>query len=515
MADEFRVYGPPGTGKTTWLARTATADARRYGEDQVSICSLTNAAVREVMGRDTPLDTENVTTLHARCKRSLHAPAPAEDAVKLFVDEYPNHARDLPQSLFRDKEDDEAETILSGGRLTPYERMNLARQQMLPIDTWDSDAAYFASHWLDFCEQMHQLDYTGWLESARDEGALPEQQVVYVDEAQDHTPLQLDVIRNWRAKQRVLIGDDDQNLYEWSGAMPRAFLSPELDADHESVLSQSYRVPRSVHALATDWILGASYRHPKEYAPRDADGKVVRHPFSLMDAELGLLPEGLLQDAGTYMVLASCGYMLDPIIGLLRDRGIPFHNPYRPSNKKWNPLGSARERLTVFRKSRWTGSDVTSWASALKKGAFLPERRDPLLAWCQSHPDDHVRWEWVESVFPEQILDRIWSRDLRIFTDFRRTGLTGSWDYAIKVMERPESEREPRIIIGTIHSVKGGQADHVYLMPDLSRAGFLEYATTETRDRIIRLFYVGMTRSYRTLYLCNSSGGSFVQWKAA
>ena len=71
MTLEYRIYGPPGTGKTTWIARKAAEYADAFGPDQVSICSMTRSAVREVAGRDLPVPAENISTLHARCRRSL------------------------------------------------------------------------------------------------------------------------------------------------------------------------------------------------------------------------------------------------------------------------------------------------------------------------------------------------------------------------------------------------------------------------------------------------------------
>jgi len=517
--EEFRVYGPPGTGKTTWLADHAGQDAESYGADQVSVCSLTNAAVREAVGRDLPLDKENVTTLHARCKRSLVAPPPAESLIDEFIREYPAMVRSLPESLVRGKpsDEDEAETILSGGRLTPYERLNLNRQMLIPGDQWDHDVTYFAKHWLDFCLQMGHGDYTSWLEDARDKGTLPIQQVVYVDEAQDHTPLQLDVIRKWRTRKLILVGDDDQNLYEWSGALPEAFLHPELDKGHEETLEQSYRVPAKIHSLAVRWISQAMERHPKVYRPREGDpGRIEMPQYSGEDAkDRGELPPGLLQEEGSYMILASCGYMLDPLVSLLKTSGIPFHNPYRVANKKWNPLDSSREKLMAFvKEGRWTGDEVASWASVLKTGVFRRGMRERFLPWCEKMGDRPIEDEYLESVFQDQVLERILRRDLTIFTDHRRTGLTGSWDYAVRVMQRPD--RQPRLIVGTIHSVKGGQADHVYLLPDLSRAGGYEYGMSDTRDRIIRLFYVGMTRARESLHLLSPTGaGHTVRWGPA
>jgi DNA helicase II / ATP-dependent DNA helicase PcrA len=61
----------------------------------------------------------------------------------------------------------------------------------------------------------------------------------------------------------------------------------------------------------------------------------------------------------------------------------------------------------------------------------------------------------------------------------------------------------PKVIVGTIHSVKGGEADVVYLFPDLSQAGDAHYQRFgPPRDSLIRLFYVGATRARETLYIC-------------
>ena len=66
---------------------------------------------------------------------------------------------------------------------------------------------------------------------------------------------------------------------------------------------------------------------------------------------------------------------------------------------------------------------------------------------------------------------------------------------------------DPRVVVGTIHSVKGGEADVVYLFPDLSRAGDAQYRVTGApRDSVIRVFYVGATRARETLYICQPEG---------
>jgi superfamily I DNA/RNA helicase len=74
----------------------------------------------------------------------------------------------------------------------------------------------------------------------------------------------------------------------------------------------------------------------------------------------------------------------------------------------------------------------------------------------------------------------------------------------------------PRIIVGTIHSVKGGEADTVILLPDLTPAAYFDFeAGGDGEASTRRLFYVGMTRARRRLVLCGARPRQYaVQWGA-
>jgi superfamily I DNA/RNA helicase len=70
---------------------------------------------------------------------------------------------------------------------------------------------------------------------------------------------------------------------------------------------------------------------------------------------------------------------------------------------------------------------------------------------------------------------------------------------------------EPKVVVGTIHSVKGGEADVVYLFPDLSRAADAQYQRFgPARDSVIRVFYVGATRAREILYICSGESATAV-----
>ena len=71
--------------------------------------------------------------------------------------------------------------------------------------------------------------------------------------------------------------------------------------------------------------------------------------------------------------------------------------------------------------------------------------------------------------------------------------------------------RAPQVIVVTIHSVKGGEADCVYMFPDLSSAAAAQYQIVgPPRDAVTRLMYVALTRAKEKLVICQSETGMAV-----
>lgn len=525
---EHHLYGPPGTGKTTWIAEKAAECAERFGGDQVSLCSLTNTAIKEVISRRIEIPAENISTLHKRCKISLAAGKPAERYVREFIKDNPGWASTdgctpcLPVRMVENgtipDENNPSETLVSGGSLSLYEQSQILRQRLIPRDRWPNMVRQFSDAWEGWCRSTGKMDFTGWLEISIQAKSLPPQQVIFVDEAQDHTPLQLAAIRAWDARTVVLVGDDDQCLYEWSGSIPSEFFGKNLTG-REVVLEQSYRVPRAVHRWASRFAKRINHRKDKVYMPRDFEGSVQLLDYSISDSRYdGILPSSLLQNPDeTYMIIAACGYMLDPIMECLKARGIPFYNPYRKTQYKWNPLTIPGERLEIFlRKDRlWTGAEAFRWGELLRShDVYKPGKKQEFLSLCAKRGSQLLLAEDLSNHFLDESLEMIMKRDMKIIKNHRQaTGFPGAWDYAIDVFSKSAEERKPRLTIGTIHSVKGGEADNVYLIPDLSPSGTDEYMGSES-DRIHRLFYVGITRAKKNLFLCSQSRAYYaINWE--
>ena len=410
--------------------------------------------------------------------------------------------RSIPKTLYQSPDRDEPR----GKVVTHYEESQILRQRLIPPEGWPRDVREWHEVWSDWMRQTHRMDYTAWLEACLvDRDVLPEQAVVCVDEAQDHTPLQLAVLRSWNTEHMVMWGDDDQCLYAFTGADPARFFDHPVET--ESVLSQSYRIPPAVHLIASSITSKMHSRAPKEYTPAGHAGRASMSPLSLEDPRL---LDRIAEMEGSRMVLATCEYMLADLVSRLREIGVAFHNPYRKIARAWNPLDAPSERLEAYLSGEMTGSAIASWADMLPAKAYRPEQRTRFIEEMRTMRGRNVLRSRLAQAFHDHSMKRIARRDPRLFTEFPRTSLP-SWKYMLNVLRRGDDWRDPQVVVGTIHSVKGGEADTVLIAPDMSPAAFREAAWDP--DTMLRTFYVGVTRARHNLSLLAPSYPTSVDWR--
>lgn len=538
VENEYRRIGPPGTGKThnirgnveravaAWMERNP---GKGPGDcKDVMICSLTKAAAAEVLSR-VPLGRDCVATLHAHAWRGLDRPPIFGDK---DIDDW--NSRCQPQHRMaksgkarsEDEVQDSVAASASGNDL--LELYGVFRARLTDRSLWPTHLQAFADEYESYKRAAGRTDFSDVIDDAyrHMETAPGSPSVIFVDEAQDSSAAELRLIRRWgeRADRFILVGDPDQNLYEWRGSDPAAFYATEIPPDNQRVLAQSYRVPRAVHEAAMRIIRRVSGRHDVDYYPRDADGVVRRSNYSLSGYSASMVASEVerdLTDGKSVMVLASCEYLLKGITSEFKRRAMPYWNPYARDRGEFNPLhptngvGAAKRVLDYLRPDAsvygdewrlWTGSELKHWIEVMQaSGWLLHGAKTQIEEFGKKHPHSVIGVQkfhgWLAPEAPGNIgtMDGLpWFR-ARLLKNREKP-----IDFAIRVLQKRGAaalRESPRLIVGTVHSVKGGEADVVYVSPELSTGGWETYSNARLRGATLRMMYVAATRAREKLVL--------------
>lgn len=538
--NEYRIIGPPGCGKTTYLSEQVAKAVERGRRPLIT--SLTKAAAAEIASRcdfDYDFGEDQVGTLHAHCYRALGRPQliDSEDQVNDWNDYASKIDPTWTLSLgtFGTTRDGEHHHTSMGD--ATYTTALIHRARLDPPDRIPISVQRFMKAFDDWRKLNKLFDFTGLVEQCvRDVKESPENpDVIFVDEAQDHDRLELSLVRKWSqdVDRLIICGDPDQNLYEFRGATPDAFYAHELPEGHTIPLEQSYRVPERIHQEAVEMIERIEGRVDVPYLPTAERGKVFKSQLSLREAHLIVNRcEDLIAKNETVMILATCEYMLRGIIKQLRLAGLTFHNPFAPNRGSFNPLGdrrgvsSPRRLMSLLRTqtsvygdaaSLWTWTEFAQFVEPISVKGFLRRGAKKTVAEIAAQRGGQIvdRKTLVE-LLAEGGADELRKLDADPIEWFRarlNASKLKAFEYPIEIVKRRGAsalEGVPKVIVGTVHSVKGGEADHVLLFPDLSPQGFETMARNPAA--IIRQFYVGMTRAKKTLSLARPSGNSFIRW---
>lgn len=529
MHTEHRVFGPPGTGKTTYLSRNIRGAVIKYGPQKVLVTSFTKAAAVEIGNRlckdGIKPHSRQIGTLHSLCYELLGNPPIADLAVPMA--QWNELQPELQQSAIKSNRDDS-----HSDQDDPYSdqddpagddlrsRCEIYRAQIINEEFWPNAVQDFYKKWCDFKADIDAIDFTDMVEKVyREKLSAPGQpKVIFADETQDYSRLELELIRFWASDPTVdhvvVAGDDDQAIYGFKGSTPDAFLNPPIPENQKHVLNQSYRLPRKIKELSDDWIKSVGRREVKKFSPRDEEGS-IEHTKN--DQIVSTIQNELNNGNKSVMVLASCSYMLSPIIDTLRYNGIPFHNPYRMKNGAWNPTRGGVQRLLEFLRidpfsqSSWTWKSLWRWLEVIdcKESGLVHGRKSYVknMANLEGEKDREVPFQDVVKLFGRETPP--WEgRELSWFKAVVMTSKKALMSFSLRIAEKggiKRLEEKPKIVIGTIHSVKGGEADTVVLLPDLSSSGLEEYSSGGSgKDGVTRMFYVGMTRARNKLVLCDA-----------
>tara|TARA_R100000773_G_C4219052_1_gene117594 strand:+ start:1106 stop:2599 length:1494 start_codon:yes stop_codon:yes gene_type:complete len=477
------ILGPPGTGKTSTLLGLIEDELETGTEpEKIGFFTFTKKAVNE--GKERAINRFSISNRDLPFFRTLHSLAFRQLGLSKENVMNKSNILDLNEKLNirltgrTTSEDGHLFAMTHDDRLAFIE--NLARMKNIPLsEQWHEvddavgwfELERFARGLELFKKDRLLVDYTDMLQMFLEEGTVPFLDVMFVDEAQDLSPLQWAVVRKMaeKAKKIYVAGDDDQAIYKWAGADVEYLISNSKDA---MVLKQSHRVPASVHGIATQCIGQVRSRVHKVWEPRKEQGMVRWEPnISLVN-----------MDEGDWLVLARTNYLLEEVDEYCRNEGWFFEVKGRPS--------ISEKKVKA----------VLSWQSLMKGGRIA-------LADCV----DLFKYVKVQNYKKIDSLDFKTKDYVELKADFPDLP-QGNWydvftlispkeiSYIRAMLRRGEKiTKEPRIRLSTIHAAKGGEATNVVLITDITSRVYKNYQKNPDDEN--RVFYVGLTRTKQNLYL--------------
>jgi superfamily I DNA/RNA helicase len=295
------VIGPPGTGKTTFLKNKVDEiiKAGKAQPNEIGYFSFTVKAAEEIRNRVANEEWSDdelkkmypyFCTLHSLAYKCLRleaheimdeldyeelsdmtgrkfvnkmkkgngidfsmptAQSQYQDTINLAYAKYPNDKDRLPR-------------IFKEVKLSDYG----ARSTILQMD----------KDLTNFKRDRHKLEYVDYFNSFLEMKNPPALKYLFIDEAQDlsaHQWMVVDMIQQVsKPIETYVAGDDDQAIFRWAGADIEHFINMANDKNNTLMpLTQSYRIPVSVHTLATKMAQSISNRIDKSYMPREEEGE--------------------------------------------------------------------------------------------------------------------------------------------------------------------------------------------------------------------------------------------------
>ena len=460
----YKYYGPPGTGKTYRLISRAKAYVRKgVPLHKIGYFAFTKKAALEAKER-MPAENKKLIyfkTLHSlgfEClnvnKDDVMQPYHYEEFGKLLnlqVKFYDRYNKD--ESFYLGFENPYFQIIHRAINRCVSIREEFDLEEHDPKNVEWQPLKHIYDNLKVYKSKKKLLDFNDMIEMliAKPE-KLPDFDVIFIDEAQDLSPLQwklYDVLKT-KSKDVYLAGDDDQAIFAWAGADVNRFIN---EPAKEKILKYSKRISKAVQEqsmIPINNIIGL--RKLKQYYPRDFEGKCE---------EINNVDEIDLS-TGKWLILTRTISRLLTIQEKLIDKGLYFESNKGKSIKV--RMYKASKNYELWRNGKeLTEEDIKDIKDFTGK----------------------TKWNASEN----------WFTAFKIAKDEDK-------EYLLHVLDNKEDLEKPaRIWLSTIHAIKGGEQDNVILCLDIGDKIIKSIKRSQDKeDEEHRVWYVGTTRARNNLY---------------
>lgn len=435
------IFGPPGTGKTTDLMNRLESELAGTHASEIAFVSFTRQGTYEGVERAIQKfglqssETRYFKTIHSLCFHALGV----SKSMMIARNHYKLLSEKTGIAFTGYYTQDMSSTNDVFLHAMSMEKHNKEFGLRIAKDINAKTYEYVKFQYETMKKQIGILDFDDLLLNYLTYGDPLDIRVAFIDEAQDLTPLQWLVIdKMFSNAERVYVaGDDDQAVYEWSGAKVNKFLEY---SDDSIVLNRSYRLPSNILSMAKNITKDIGVRKAKEFIGKDDEG-AINSVKNLERVEL----------KGGELVLARTNWILKSMSEEFSTRGIPYTLRKRPSIE---PLVLRAIMAHIdFEKGKTNIGSINKYRTMFNALNNAP--------W----------WETIQ-LKPVQI------------QHYKQVIATGNAELAPVKFE-------------TFHSCKGSENTHVIVNTDLSARVY--QSMHKNYDAELRCLYVGMTRTLKDL----------------
>ncbi len=461
----YKYFGPPGTGKTHKLISKAKAYIRIGTPlDKVGYFAFTKKAAK-VAKKRMSIDSDKLDyfrTIHSFAYQQLNL---TNDKV-MQPQDYVNIGKELNIKVkWYDKYN--KEEIFYLNIESPYFKMiGRAMNRDITIreeyDRNEHNRKEIKWHILNNLDQnlkeykriKNKLDFNDMIKELIKKEDLPKFKVIFIDEAQDLSPLQWKLFDKLKkqADHIYLAGDDDQAIFAWAGADVNRFIE---EPGKERVLKYSKRVSKAVQEqseLALEKIRGL--RRQKDYYSRNYQGESLY---------INNLDQINLMD-GKWLILT------------------------RTIHRLVNMTKELKKRNLYYQTNRDKSFSVRLYNASVNYNS-----------WCRKKILDEKELKDIEEYIGAP--QKEWNSNVEWFEAFQNAPLLER-EYIKNMIDNNENLDEPaRIWLSTIHAAKGGEEDNVIICLDLGfKIKKSIKKSDDKNDEEHRVWYVGSTRARNNLY---------------
>jgi superfamily I DNA/RNA helicase len=451
------VLGPPGTGKTETLLGKVEDHLKKTDPNKIGFFAFTQKAAYEA--RDRAMKKFDYTEDDLPYFRTLHSLAFRRLGIKKENVMQRRHYEDLGKKInftvdYMEYDDEEGGVFTTKSdylriiQLAKLRNISITRQYDLQEHTQDVEfnkLKIIANELESYKKQYGLIDFNDMI---------------------------LDFVKSDASEDSYIAGDDDQAIFRWAGADVDSFIAQDGKFIR---LMQSHRIPKKVHDIAMKIVNRISKRLPKDWKPKTVEGSLTRYSnFENVD-----------MSKGEWLVLARTRFMLNELEDVLYQKGLYYKNKFKRSYEQ--NLYDA----------------IINWEQWRKKTSMNPDKIKQIYDYMSPKHADRTQLLLMNKDSHYSLNDCKEKFGLRTDSVWYESLDDAPWrkvEYIRKMRSNGEQlNKTPRILLSTIHGVKGGEAQNVVLLTDLSlntQKGFERNPDDESR-----LFYVGATRTKEHLHI--------------